>query len=89
MALTGRATAVRARIESLRGMCSDEESHLAIDAALGEVLDLIDGTIAPRITVWFEDGTWCAQSDDPSQGSVGGSQTVVLAVVADWMAGHR
>jgi hypothetical protein len=40
-------TAIRIRIEEIRGMCTDEAPHIDIDAALGEVLDIIDDITSP------------------------------------------
>lgn len=37
------------------------------------------------IRVWFADGCWYADCDDPYRGSVSGSAEVVLATVGEWM----
>lgn len=45
---------ITARIQWIRGMCSDESPHTEIDAALADVLTMLDGlTVA-----WVRDVGW-------------------------------
>jgi hypothetical protein len=39
---------VRARVQWIRGMCTDDAPHVQIDDALGEILDLLDAVTATR-----------------------------------------
>lgn len=46
------AAAIRARLEWIRGMCTDEAPHTDIDKELGTVLDLLDA--ATHVVRWID-----------------------------------
>lgn len=55
----------RARVEVIRGMCTDEAPYVDIDVALGGLLDLLDATPALG---WVRDVRWTHKASDDFPG---------------------